>query len=214
MKLLPHSRAGWIRCTLILSLFAAVFIGRRFDRVATYYLSDKAEGDILFQSLPHMDLVDAIEGISGSEWSHCGILVKKDGAWQVAEAIDGVRYTPLYFWLIRGRGSKVAAYRVNELPTDAAARIKAGVKPLLGCPYDFRYAPDDDAIYCSELVYKVYGRQLSIHIGDWERLGELNWKPYESFIRHMENGGLPLDRAMITPVALTRSPLVTRVFPR
>jgi len=213
MKLLPHGRAGWIRCTLILALFAGVLISQRFDRVVAYYSSDKKEGDILFQSLPRADLVDAIEGISRSEWSHCGILVKKDGSWQVAEAIGEVRYTPLYFWLTRGRGSKVEVYRVKELPAEAAARINAGVKPLLGSPYDFRYAPNDDAIYCSELVYKVYDRALNIHLGDWERLRELNWKPYEGFIRHMENGGLPLDRLMITPVALTRSPLVTRVFP-
>lgn len=214
MKILPQSRAGKVRGAFLIAILIIVVGCQRPDRVAGYYLSDKAEGDILFQSLPHMDLVDAIEGISRSEWSHCGILVKKDGAWQVAEAIGEVRYTPLYQWLTRGRGAKVEAYRVSELPAEAAARIKAGVKPLLGCPYDFRYAPDDDAIYCSELVYKIYGRELNVHIGDWEKLGELNWKPYENFIRHMENGGLPLDRPMITPVALTRSPLVTRVFPR
>jgi len=46
-----------------------------------------------------------------------------------------------------------------------------------------------------------------------ERLGDLNWKPFEAFIRSMEDGELPLDRQMITPVGLTRSPLVRRVFP-
>ena len=34
----------------------------------------------------------------------------------------------------------------------------------------------------------------------------------EKFIRGMEGGRLPLDREMITPIALTRSPNVARVF--
>lgn len=84
----------------------------------------------------------------------------------------------------------------------------------MGRPYDFRYAPDDTEIYCSELVYKVYDCEFSLSIGRWEPLSGLNWKPYEGFIRHMEDGRLPLDRLMLTPVALTRSPLVTRVFPK
>ena len=48
------------------------------------------EGDILFQPLPHGALVDAIEGVSVSIYSHCGIVVRKDGAWFVLEAIGDV----------------------------------------------------------------------------------------------------------------------------
>lgn len=212
MKIIPTSRAGRIRCTIILLCFVGLLGAYRMDRVARYFLSDKHEGDILFQSLPHADLVDAIEGISRSEWSHCGILVKHNGRWQVAEAIDVVHYTPLYTWVTRGRGSKIAAYRLTQSPADASAKINTGINKLLGRPYDFRYAPEDSEIYCSELVYKVYDRELNLPVGTWERLGDLNWKPYEPFIRQMENGNLPLDRPMITPVALTRSPLVTCVF--
>ncbi|MDF3055892.1 MAG: hypothetical protein K0R17_107 [Rariglobus sp.] len=214
MKLLPQSRPAIVRCVIILSVFVALVAIRRPDRLVSYYFSEKKEGDILFQSLPHGDLVDAIEGISHSEWSHCGILVKHGGKWQVAEAIGEVRYTPLHLWVLRGRQFKVEAYRVNPPPAGIAPALNAGVAKLRGLPYDFSYAPDDAEIYCSELVHKVYDRELGVSIGSWEQLGHLNWKPYEAFIRRMENGQLPLDRAMITPVALTRSPLVTRVFPR
>lgn len=214
MKIFPDSKAGKVRYAIILAAFAAIIWFYRLDRAVGYYVSDKQPGDILFQSLPHMDLVDAIEGISQSEWSHCGVLVKHEGKWQVAEAIGEVRYTPLHFWLIRGRNCKVEAYRVRQLTPAAYANIDTGIKKLLGRSYDFSYAPDDTEIYCSELVYKVYDRELGVSVGTWERLGDLNWKPYEAFIRNMEKGRLPLDRLMVTPVSLTRSPLVTRVFPR
>ena len=34
------------------------------------------EGDIIFQSLPKMDLVLAIEGCTESKFSHCGVVIK------------------------------------------------------------------------------------------------------------------------------------------
>lgn len=72
------------------------------------------EGDILFQPLPHGPLVDAIEGVSLSVYSHCGIVERKNDAWYVLEAIGPVRETPLDDWIRRGRGSHFDAYRLNS----------------------------------------------------------------------------------------------------
>jgi len=86
MMILPPSRAGRIRLAVLLAIFfaaAAYFRPDRFLR-ATFY--DKREGDIVFQSLPTCELTDAIEGISKSPWSHCGVLVREHGKWMVAEA--------------------------------------------------------------------------------------------------------------------------------
>ncbi|MFM7182616.1 MAG: hypothetical protein ACKO2G_14285 [Verrucomicrobiales bacterium] len=54
--------------------------------------------------------------------------------------------------------------------------------------------------------------RAGITLGTWETLGSLNWKPHESFIREMEDGALPLDRPMVTPVSLTRDPKVKKVW--
>lgn len=215
MRRLPRTRSGVIRLTALVGLLAGLLVATRVDRPIAYALSAKAEGDILLQSLPHGALVDAIEGVTRSEWSHCGVLIQRDGRWEVAEAIGEVRTTPLALWLLRGRGHKVEAWRLKNPPSPEAlhAALQRGLVSLLGRPYDFRYAPEDDAIYCSELVHKLYERELGVVLGRWERLGDLNWRPHEAFVRQMENGALPLDRVMVTPVGLTRSPLVERVFP-
>lgn len=34
------------------------------------------EGDVLFQSLPHSRLVNAIEGVTASPYSHCGMVAR------------------------------------------------------------------------------------------------------------------------------------------
>lgn len=212
MKLLPRTRAGWLRFSALAFVFLGVVLFFRLDRLVAFYASEKHHGDIVFQSLPHGPLVEAIEGVTQSEWSHCGILVRQDGKWMVAEAIGLVRYTPLHLWIIRGRRSKIESYRLTNPPPDLSTKLETGIRPLLGRPYDFRYAPEDDEIYCSELVYKVYDRTFGVKIGEWEKLGDLNWRPHEAFIRSMENGRLPLERPMISPVGLTKSPLLKRVF--
>ena len=51
------------------------------------------QGDILFQSLPHMPVIDAIEGCTHSPYSHCGIVVKMGDSWHVLEAIGPVKLT-------------------------------------------------------------------------------------------------------------------------
>ena len=212
MNILPQTRADRIRFACLACLLFGVGVYYRLDRVVIFCLSEKQIGDVVFQSLPRGPLVETIEGVTDSEWSHCGILVQRDGKWMVAEAIGQVRYTPLYLWVVRGRRAKVESYRLSERPENFEAGLAAGIEPMVGRPYDYRYAPEDDEIYCSELVHKAYDRGLGIRIGEWERLGDLNWRPHEQFIRETENGKLPLDRLMVTPVGLTRSPLVRRVF--
>ena len=184
----------------------------RLDRVAGFYFSDKKEGDVLFQSLPRADLVDAIETISESEWSHCGILFREDGKWMVAEALGHVRYTPLHLWVVRGRWSRVVSYRYTGFEENMVARLKKQTDAMMGRSYDFSYAPGDDEIYCSELVEKSYSRAHSIKLGKWQLLRDLNWQPKEAFIREMENGALPLERLMVTPVSLTKDPQLVRVY--
>lgn len=213
MKILPQSKAEKLRLSVVAALLLGVILFCRLDRLALYFFAEKQEGDMVFQSLPRGQLVDTIEAVTNSPWSHCGLLVQRDGQWFVAEAIGEVRYTPLYTWIVRGRRANFESWRVRDLPMGKKQGLKAGVEKLLGKPYDFSYAPDDAEIYCSELIYRVYERELGVAIGKWEKLGDLNWKPKEESIKDLEGGPVPLSREMITPVALTRSPNVTRVFP-
>lgn len=184
-------------------------------RVALLPFYAKEEGDVLFQSLPRMALTEAIEGITESRWSHCGILLKREGRWVVAEAIGEVRETPLVSWVMRGRGGVMHAYRLRVRLTESErSGLAEATRGFMGRPYDYRYAPDDEAIYCSELVHKAYARGVGRTLGEWETLGALNWEPHEGFIREMENGALPLERPMVTPVGLTRDSQLERVYPR
>ncbi|OPZ73074.1 MAG: hypothetical protein BWY82_01232 [Verrucomicrobia bacterium ADurb.Bin474] len=132
----------------------------------------------------------------------------------VAEALIDVRYTPLFRWITRGREKKVAAYRLRDSHLLDTEKLALGIGTYLGRPYDFRYAPEDNEIYCSELVYNVFDRQFGKKLGIWQKLGDLDYHDHVLFIRKMEGGNLPLDRAMVTPASITFSTDLKQVFPR
>lgn len=175
--------------------------------VSAYLSYSPHEGDILFQSLPKSPLVIAIEGVTESRYSHCGIVSRLHGRWVVYEAFHGVEATPLREFLFRGRGHGFAAYRLTSDKQDLVPQMIDYVRTCLGKPYDVRYRMDDDHIYCSELIYKAYKHASNgEELGTLVRLGDLPWRPFEETIRHFERGPVPLDREMITPWNLSRAP--------
>jgi hypothetical protein len=170
------------------------------------------EGDILFQSLPDNPLAAAIVGVSSSPLSHCGVVAKIENGWVVLEAIGPVQETPLDKWIARGRSSYFVAFRILP-PYDAAIpRFLSSARSYLGRPYDNLYELDDEKIYCSELIYKAFEAATGKPLGEAKPLGELNWKPHQEFIKEVTGGKLPLERIIITPVALSEAPELQKIY--
>ncbi len=178
-----------------------------------YLRYEPQEGDVIFQSLPHVPVVWAIEGITGSPYSHCGIVGRHKGEWVIYEAYRGVSATPLKSFLMRGRGGGFAVYRLNADSRGHIPTTLACCETYLGRPYDIHYQLDDEKIYCSELISKAFrdasGGQL---LGALSRFGDMRWQPYEILIRQIEKGDVPVDREMITPVGLAKARQLTPVF--
>ena len=235
LKILPSTKWGWVRAGMLFAAAAGVLFwlyGLPWLRVARY---EPQEGDVVFQSLPHVDLVDAIEGISGSPYSHCGLVVREGVEWKVLESIGSVHETPLYQWAQRGRASGFAAYRLTEDRRSKVPAFIAEARKFLGRAYDFRYRMDDEFIYCSELVWKAWKNATGEEMGKLVKLGSLNWKPHEATIRKYEQmmrpaepepsygdydglerlakePDLPVERMMITPKALSEAPQLREVY--
>lgn len=211
----PANLSGMLRCTAILLLALSSCAGNRKAKEAGY---EPAEGDILFQSLPNpagMDLVDAIEGSTGSPYSHCGVVFREGTSWKVIEAIGPVKITPLQEYVSRGRGGKLWAYRLKESERKHVPAALAAMRKDLGKPYDPRYRFDDEAIYCSELIWRGWKAATGHGLGQVVTLGSLDWRPYRPVIEAIEGRGvLPLDREMITPRDLAKAPELEKVFPR
>lgn len=212
MQVLPKSRGGKIRLLILLGILVWVII-RVVALPCYWYLKYQPEaGDIVFQSLPRVELVKAIEGITESSYSHCGAVINRQGRWWVTEALGTVHDTPLFSWIMQGRGCRFAVYRLKPDLREYIPPFLEALKKQAGKPYDFRYDPDDSALYCSELVFKAFKQASGIELGHYVRLGDMNWRPYEKTIRELEGGPPPLDRLIISPKSLSQSQHLIKVF--
>jgi len=211
MALWPKSKMGWIRAGVVVVLAVLAY----FLLIPTVgYLQYKPqEGDIVFQSLPPVnELVKIIEGVTESHYSHCGVVAREDGRWLVLESIGEVRKTPLFPWILRGRHGRFAVYRLKAEDREHIGKFIDEIRPFMGRPYDFKYRMDDEALYCSELIWKAWKNATGEHLGEPVRLGDLKWEPYEEGIRKLEGGPPPLDVKIITPVDLSQAKQLEKVF--
>jgi hypothetical protein len=78
VKIIPKTRAARIRWGLLILLLLVIIFSTRSYRLTGYIFYAPQEGDIIFQSLPHHELVDAIEGATRSPWSHCGVVMREN----------------------------------------------------------------------------------------------------------------------------------------
>ena len=133
---------------------------------------------MLFQSLPReSELVEVIEGVSGSHFSHCGVVRKRNGEWVVEEALGVVRTVPLEAWILRGRGARYDVYRFDQDLEPHLPRFLRALEGYRGRPYDYRYDLDDFPIYCSELIHLAWEDATGEPLGELVPLGDLDWEP-------------------------------------
>jgi len=224
MRFLPTNRAVWLRLLALFAFMALLgYVNREqcafvFSRVPVFYhylRYSPQEGDVVFQSLPHGELVDAIEGITHSPYSHCGVVLRNDkNEWVVIESISSVHETPLFLWIFRGRGANFTAYRLDPKYSGCIPDFKKNLLGYSGRSYDFDYdMTNDRSLYCSDLVYLAFEKVSGEKLGQLQKLGDLDWKPFEAFIKSEQHGALPLDRAMITLASLAAAYQLHEVYP-
>ena len=73
-------------------------------------------GDLIFHTSQSAQS-QAIQLATHSPYSHCGILYKNAGQWQVFEAVQPVKLTPLADWVARGQGGYFVVKRLRDADT-------------------------------------------------------------------------------------------------
>lgn len=121
-------------------------------------------GDLIFFTGGSSSMDDAISSSTGDGFVHVAIVeVDSEGtAWLIdATPQKGVNREKLETKLLEEKG-KAVLMRLKD-STGVATSVQRA-KGLIGSPYDFAFLPDNDAYYCSELVYECFLRPDGSHI--------------------------------------------------
>lgn len=114
------------------------------------------DGDIIFHTSKSSQS-KVIQEITDSKYSHVGIIVTVNNELYVLEAVQPVKLTKLDLFINRGLDNKYTVMRYNNsISANQIKEMKSFGKSLIGKPYDLQFKWDNDKIYCSELVWKIY----------------------------------------------------------
>jgi uncharacterized protein YycO len=168
-------------------------------------------GDLVFQTSTSAQSA-AIQLATHSPYSHVGVVeVANDGTF-VIEAIGPVSRTPWAKWRARGAGQKVAVYRPKQLAAGKGQAVISEAKKSLGKPYDLKFAWGDDALYCSELVFKAYERGAGVALGQKQKIKDLDIAALMPALKQRYGKDVPLDSELITPASMAADPGLEQVF--
>ncbi len=165
------------------------------------------DGDILFQ-ISTSGQGKAIQLATNSPYSHCGILFRENNEWMVFEGVQPVKKTKLSEWINRGDGQHYVSKRHKDaaslLTKEVKEKMKEEAKKLLGKNYDLTFEWNDDRIYCSELVYKIYQRGAGLSVGTLQKLKDFNLNSPVVGAKLKERYGknIPLNETVISPGAI------------
>ena len=175
----------------------ALFWGR-----GVYYMVQNAtykpqSGDVIFH-VSKSSQSAAIKLGTWSRYSHCGIVIMKNGKPYVLEAENGVELTPMPKWLKRGR--MWDHYRVMRLRDDQKLLLPYS----LGGRYDRDFRFDNGRYYCSELVWELY-KKNNISLCKPNQLKEYHFLSLPLVKNKIKERKFNLDQYVVAPVDLVKS---------
>ena len=142
----------------------------------------------------------------------------KDGKRFVYEASKTVKLTPMNEWIKRGKDKKYIVKRLiksDSLLSDSnLLKLKKAGELFDGKPYDLYFEWNNDRIYCSELVWKIYKNALGIEIGELKKVKDFNLSDPEvkKILEKRYGNEIPLDETVISPESMFNSGLLKTVF--
>lgn len=173
-------------------------------------------GDIIFQSSKSGQSY-AVQLATGSKYSHVGMIIKDKGELKVIEAVQPVKITSLKEWKKYGDGNHYVVKRLKQadsLLNDSITHLLDSFsRSYLGKNYDLYFGWDDDRIYCSELVWKVYKQALGIELGKLQKLStfDLSHPIVKEKLKERYGNSIPMNEQCISPGAMFDSELLELV---
>jgi uncharacterized protein YycO len=218
------------RNKLLMTLFIAFIVGLiiikyyknpfsiiNTSKLSNSDLSEIHNADIIFQTSVSQQS-QALQLATKSKYSHCGIIYKNGNDYFVFEAVQPVKLTPLSEWIDRGQNGHFVIKRLKNaaqvLNSKSIEIMKNEGAKFKNKNYDYTFEWNDDKIYCSELIWKIYKRAIGIEICKLEKLKDFDITNNEVKKKLKERYGkkIPLNETVISPAAIFNSNLLYTVI--
>ncbi len=174
------------------------------------------DGDIIFHESMSSQGVE-LKLATKSKYTHMGIIYKNKDKFYVYEAVQPVRLTPLDKWIKRGKNKHYVIKRLKNadeiLTTKNILKMKKIGKYFKEKDYDNLFQWDDNKIYCSELVWKIYKRVFNIEIGKLQKFKDfdLTSPKVKALIKKRYGNKINLDEIVISPIQMFNSDLLVKI---
>jgi hypothetical protein len=177
------------------------------------------DGDVIFHESTSRQS-DMVRALTDSRWTHMGVVFQEKSGPVVLEAVSPVKKTPLQAWIARGKGGRYVVKRLRDvdarLPPDVIERLRKVGDGWLGKPYDLRFRWDDESLYCSELVYKLFERGAGIRLGELERAADMNLddeRVQRALRQRFANSKFDPAETVVTPDSIFNDERLVEVIP-
>lgn len=179
------------------------------------------EGDIIFHTGVRSSLTPqgmAMLKVTKSKWSHVGIIFKVRNDWFVYEAVQPVKYTPIREWIKRGLGRHYVIKRLRQadsiLTPATITKMKQVGNTYKGRNYDVLYGWNDNKMYCSKLVWKIYKYGAGVEVGKLQKMRDFDFSNplIHRIVNNLYKGHIPYDQTVISPQAVYDSTNLVEVM--
>ena len=157
--------------------------------------SELQEGDVVFQ-ISQSKQSPKVALATGSQWTHCGVIVMKNDKPYVLEASSVVKLTPWDEWKQRGKSGITSMKRYSDEP------LKISYKKYLGKSYDLAFKFDNGKWYCSELVYDIYLNQFGVKLCEPRPVSDYH---IIGMSQTLKRRGISTDQLVVAPIDLFNS---------
>jgi hypothetical protein len=169
-------------------------------------------GDLIFIVNPSGQ-GKSIQLATKSKFTHVGIIFIENGKAMVYHAVEPVSKDPVEEFIALSADGKYELKRLRlqeKLTAEVIDRMQAEANASLGLHYDLAFNWDDERLYCSEFVWKLYHKTLDVQIGAPRTLKDFDLSHPVVKARLAERYGknIPLGEKMISPGDMYESPLL------
>ena len=175
------------------------------------------DGDIIFQTSQSAQC-EAVRIATNSKFSHCGIVFLMNGKKMVFEAVQPVKLTQIDDWITHGKDNKYVVKRLKNAQTiltqTTLQKMKDYGHNFLNKDYDGYFSWNDDQIYCSELVWKIYKNAANIELCKLAKLKSFNLSDEKVKVILAERYGknIPLEEDVVAPSQIVESEILKTIF--